>query len=373
MVPSRGCAATGVMTTGQTAAATRPEPTTCTAARVRCLAVPGDAIACLRRLVWPYRLPQLSGKAAKAGKPQLGGSSACSRQRHGCPSVPSACRGAWCGAASPLPLPGGVSWTGLIEWCAGKAGFFWAQVWCPTLRPRKWCVAGCCALACARLHPGQLQCPGRMRDVPGTCLRWSAAMAPCLWQLCRAARGLGAPSSGSCARLLHHAGQVSPGWAWLFPFSQRVGAECRAQRIARPSPSWGASRNSCTLQPEGQEPGLPREAKSQGSGMLQQALPAHLRLLRLCVPAWPRWLCLQRGAQHPSICSRQLGGVRAASGMGRQISPGEALVWKWGCIWAESGVCHRGALLCAGSWLWLRAAAASLPWLDQPASHRCDA
>lgn len=147
----------------------------------------------------------------------------------GHPSVPGAPRGARCGAASPLPPPGRLSWTGLVGWCVGRARFFQAPVWRLTLRSCKRCVAGFCVLPCTRLHQGWLQCPERIWDVPSACPCWRAVMALCLWQLRHAARGLGAPSSGSCARLLCCTRQVSPGWAWLFPFSRWMGTDCRGR------------------------------------------------------------------------------------------------------------------------------------------------
>lgn len=104
-----------MMTMGQALAAAHPEPVACEAPWVRCVAVPGDAIAHLRHFAWPYHLPQLSGRAAKMRKPQPGISSTCSRQRvraplcAGCPQ-----RGMVCGCFPSAS----ICWA-LLDW-AGR-------------------------------------------------------------------------------------------------------------------------------------------------------------------------------------------------------------------------------------------------------------
>lgn len=206
-------------------ATARPEPAACEAAWVQCLAVPGDAIARLRRFAWPYHLPQLSGRVAKVGKPWPGGSSACFWQR--------VWASLWAGCSERGTVwgcfPSASTWQALLDW-AGRMVCGQSQVFPGTgICSCKRCVAGFCVLPCTRLHQGWLRCPERIWDVPSACPCWRAVMAPCLWQLCHAARGLRAPSSGSCARLLCCTRQVSPGWAWLFPFSRWMGTDCRGR------------------------------------------------------------------------------------------------------------------------------------------------
>lgn len=107
-----------------------------------------------------------------------------------------------------------------------------------------------------------------------------------------------------------------------------------------PSPSRGASRNSCTLQPEGLEPALPWEAGSQGSGVLQRALPARVCTApSLPVPAWPCRPCPRR---HPG----------SPPAHGKQISPRLGSVRCWGHCQVRLELCHprarrAGAPACA--------------------------